>query len=155
MVGRRVGFREALRKNTRCHKALLGLYFGLQVSLATVTRKMLQNSAVKLNVTTIGALAKFVIEMGANNQYLDELAEHHSQSVNPTELNVSHTIFEAIVEKIPAEFILIRLGLSCAVFTSEKVEHRVRPMPDVARCFSTNDFSAIGKQTDLRSMRIT
>jgi hypothetical protein len=118
-----------------------------QVSLATLTRKMLQTSAVKLNVTTIGALAKFVIEMGAGNNYLDELAEHHSQSVNPTELTVSHTIFEAIVTAIPSENILLKLGLACASFTTEKVECRVRPMPDVARCFSPNDFSSLAKNT--------
>lgn len=115
------------------------------MNLATITRKMIQTSAVKLNVATVGALAKFVVEMGINGRYLDELAEHHSQTVNPTELSVSHTIFEAIVVNIPSDYIISRLGLACAVFSAEKVENRVRPMPDVARFFAANDFASLAK----------
>ena len=63
-----------------------------QVNLATITRKMLQTSAIKLNVATVGALAKFVVEMGFEGTYLEEVAEHHSQHINPTELSVSHDL---------------------------------------------------------------
>jgi hypothetical protein len=119
-----------------------------QVNLATITRKMLQTSAIKLNVATVGALAKFVIEMGFEGNYLEEVAEHHSQHINPTELSVSHTIFESIVSQIEAKHILVRLGLACAAFTAEKVEARVRPMPDVSRFFATSDFASLAKNKE-------
>ena len=83
--------------------------------------------------------------MGHDSPYLDELAEFHSQSVNPTELSVSHTIFESIVTSITSKHILVRLALSCACFTTDRVEPRVRPMPDVARFFSPGDFASLAK----------
>ena len=81
----------------------------------------MQGSAVKLNVATVAALARFVIEMGHDSPYLDELAEHHSQTVNPTELAVSHTIFEAIASNIGADYVLVRLGLACSAYSADKV----------------------------------
>ena len=100
----------------------------------------------------IGALTKYVIEMGCDGVYLDEVAEHHSQNVNPTELTVSHTIFEALVSSISAKYILVRLGLSCACFSAEKVDVRIRPMPDMSRFYTTNDFVSLGKNTEALEM---
>ena len=119
-----------------------------EVSVATVTRKMLQSSAIKLNVAIVGSLVKYVTEMGTDGVYLDELSDHHAMNVNPTVLCVSHNTFEAIVVHIDAKYILFRLGSSCALYSDEKVEPKVRPQPDVSRLFSPSDFMSLAKNTE-------
>jgi hypothetical protein len=122
-----------------------------KVTAATITRKFLQTSAVKLQVNTVASLAKFVIEMG-DGSYLDELAEHHSATVNPCKMAVSHATFEAIVSNIPGEFILCRLALACSAYSADKMECRMPPMPDLCRLWSLGDLQALAKQlTNLRA----
>ena len=97
-----------------------------QVPLATLIAKVLQSSPLKPNTNVTAAFCRYATNQGYGEK-IDELFDFHSEYVNPNELCVSHTHYDAISQKVPLPCQLLRLALSCAPYKTDKVEERTRP----------------------------
>ena len=97
-----------------------------QVPLATLVAKVLQSSPLKPNTNVFAACSRYAVAQGYGEK-IEKLSYFYSEYVNPIELCVGHTHYDAIAQKIPQSCQLLRLALSCAPYRTEKVDERMRP----------------------------
>ena len=70
---------------------------GRQVSIGSVIAKFAQTPTVKVPASVLGALTRWVLELGAGS-YCTEFLDWYSEHVNPTVLSVSPNWFDELVK---------------------------------------------------------
>ena len=70
---------------------------GAQLKISTIIAKYSQSSAVKVPANILGALIRWVMELGAGS-YCDEFLDYHSEHVNPTTLAVTPNWLEELTK---------------------------------------------------------
>jgi hypothetical protein len=124
------------------------LQLNSQVKLATIVAKITCNSLVKLQPNTVGALSKFVMEMGSG-EYIDQLANWHANNVNPQEISCSTKFYEDVTTSVHKRFVLVRLGICIAQYNNDCVTERTRPLPDSCKFISGAELASIAKMPDV------
>ena len=121
---------------------------GTQVKLSTIISKATNKSIVKLKPDTVGGLTRWILSLGARD-YVTEFLDFHAAEVDPTQLTVPWGFFDEVAKALGKEFVLSKLAITVAQYTSEGAQAQTRPQPDTCRLTSHSELHALGRNTDV------
>ena len=142
---------EHIRSVQRVCRKEMEITCGAQVKLSSVIAKVTAASIVKIMPDHVGALARFILNLGAR-AYVDEFLHWHANTVNPTELTVAAGWFGEASKHINKMYGLFLLNLAEVAYNTEGAEKQARPQPDIARFISLPEIITIGKNKERLDM---
>ena len=121
----------------------------IHVKTSVIIARFTSRSIVQVNANSIGAYAKWIVSMGVDAGYVDEVLDHLARFVNSTELTVSPVWFEDQINALPQEFVLLKLMTTLLHYNGDAKTVNQRPAPDVSRTISGPEMVALGKNKDM------
>ena len=132
------------------------------MKVGQVAAKITSQSAIKLNVTLVAALIKYACDLGLGD-LVDELVADHCREVNPNDTTVPHSLFDELAKSIPKKYVLCKKVIALEAYSREKLEEKVRPLPDIGKFITMPEVMVLGKNLEklealeewLRKSRLT
>ena len=122
-----------------------------RVVLANVCAIVTSKAPVALAPLGVSAVGRYVIGFYSANmgRLVHELCQFHSAHVDPQQLSVGHTFFEAVCKAANlGDAHWVRYFLVRAMYTTDSVLPRQRPQPDQCSLFSSGEVDTFAGSKD-------
>lgn len=114
------------------------------IKTAQVIQKVTERSIVKVNPSTIGYFAKFVIDLGGADM-VDEWLTHFAVAVNPCELACPPSFFNELAAAFGVSSPLTKVNIAQVVYDGSVVERKPRPIPDTCKFITGREVELLCK----------
>ena len=81
-------------------------------------------------------------------RWIDTLCDFHSASVNPNDITLPTTVYDAAAQSFPKDCVNVRLDLITLAYNDTKKLEKIRPQPDVAEFIKPADVKVLSGRAD-------